>query len=250
MTGDMAEFSERLTTGYGRPAVDQSVVSTSHGSLLRQLDELDAWAENLSNRLRDQNKTTMTGELEVLQNATRYCFADVGPLAEDALREVAELHFTPPANSLLPGSPLPEEFAMECVEGVSKVAGWIRTVRKRLEGLAPTAASGQVLPERLRKGVYCDQVIQEMRRIKHFVLETGRNIAEVKSEQPGFAVWKLGEHLSEEDRETLDRPNQWGPLVGYAKGILGKFYGRSPHTITDWIKAYREYVKRQSQPPG
>ena len=92
-------------------------------------------------------------------------------------------------------------------------------------------------------GEFCNRVIDEIRRIRHLCVGTGRSIAEIQSEHPDFAVWNVRESLGQEDRETFNHPNQWGPSVGYAKTILAKSSGCSEHTITARVKAYRKSVK-------
>jgi hypothetical protein len=107
------------------------------------------------------------------------------------------------------------------------------------------------LSKPVRLGEFCNRVIGEMRRIKYFCSGTGMSIAEVETEHPKYAAWKVREQLrAEEDQDVFDHPNQWGPTVGYAKGVLAKMQGRSDHTITSWVKAYRRSKKSRRAKPA
>ena len=90
------------------------------------------------------------------------------------------------------------------------------------------------------KGKRCDEIVQEIRRLRNMVVTHHRTMAEIRSQNPGFQVWALSEILSEADRETFNHPRQWGPPVGYALGLLAKDYLRSAHTVADWRKIYRQ----------
>jgi tRNA pseudouridine-54 N-methylase len=104
-------------------------------------------------------------------------------------------------------------------------------------------SSEEELPGLVRRGKFCEQVIQEVKKVRYLCLDGGRAMAEIKSELPDLAVWNVLETLSQEDKETFAHPGRWGPAVGYAKLILGKNYGRSTHTVTNWLKAYRKHRK-------
>jgi DNA-binding transcriptional MerR regulator len=102
----------------------------------------------------------------------------------------------------------------------------------------------------LKDGERCDTIIRELRKISHMVRGGGRTVSELRHEFPGLKVWELADGLSEEDRDTFNHPNRWGPAVGYAKNLLAKDYGVSPATVNNWVKAYRretpsKRVKRQ-----
>lgn len=112
---------------------------------------------------------------------------------------------------------------------------------------APAKSIEEELPGLVRKGKFCEQVIQEVRKVRYLCLEGGRTYAEIKSEYPDLAVWKVLETLSQDDRETFARPRMWGPTVGYAKQILGKNFNSSPQTVTKWLKAYRKHCKAQKR---
>jgi hypothetical protein len=86
-------------------------------------------------------------------------------------------------------------------------------------------------------------VIDQIKRIKNLHSGSGLSVAEIQHANPAWEVWKLRELLDSEDRETFNHPNQWGPKIGYAKGLLSKTHGVSTHTITSWTKAYRKHQK-------
>lgn len=92
----------------------------------------------------------------------------------------------------------------------------------------------------VERGKYCCKVIEEVKKIKNQHLGTGRSVAEIQTDSPDMAVWKLRESLTPEDQDTFNHPNQWGPPVGYAKIILAKTSDVSVHTITSRVKAYRK----------
>jgi transcriptional regulator with XRE-family HTH domain len=99
---------------------------------------------------------------------------------------------------------------------------------------------GQRLSARvIEKGRFCDRVVQEMRQIKSLCVDSGWTIAEIQTNHPEFAAWKVRDTLAEEDRNVFNHPRQWGPTVGYGRLVLGKHYGRHADTVKDWIKAFR-----------
>lgn len=92
----------------------------------------------------------------------------------------------------------------------------------------------------MERGKYCCKVIEEVKKIKNRHLGTGRSVAEIQTDSPDMAVWKLRESLTPEDQDTFNHPNQWASPVGYAKIILAKTSDVSVHTITSRVKAYRK----------
>lgn len=102
--------------------------------------------------------------------------------------------------------------------------------------------------EKIQRGKRCAQIIDEVRRLKNLVVGAGRTMAEVKEENPTLLVWAFRDTLLQQDREIFDHPNQWGPVVGYALGLLSKEYGKSPTTINDWVKAFRHHERQRSTP--
>ena len=117
------------------------------------------------------------------------------------------------------------------------------------EGMARESTNA-LTPEQKRqdeggvgRGKFCDQVIQEIKRIKNLSVTTGRSVAEIEDEFPEFVVWKVRTSLSSEDREAFNHPRQWGPPVGYAKMVLSKICDVTVHTLTSWVKAYRKSLK-------
>ena len=109
------------------------------------------------------------------------------------------------------------------------------------EGFEVAARTRQLSARQIEKGNRCDRIIREMRQIKNLFVDSGWTISEIQSAHPEFKVWKLREALSEEDRETLNHPRRWGPVVGYGLSLLGKDYAKHPTTVRDWIKAYRRH---------
>lgn len=93
------------------------------------------------------------------------------------------------------------------------------------------------------RGKLCQQIIDEIRRIRFMCLDRGRTVEEVKSEHPEYSVWAIIDRLDAEDREAFYHPRRWGPVVGYATGILAKHYSRSAHTITSWRKSYKRHQR-------
>jgi hypothetical protein len=95
----------------------------------------------------------------------------------------------------------------------------------------------------VERGRFCQEVINQIKRIKNLHSGSGRSVAEIQHENPGWEVWKVRESLNLEDQETFNHPNQWGPTVGYATKLLSKNHGVTTHTITSWTKAYRKHQK-------
>lgn len=202
--------------------------------------------------LSDNSRRTTGAELEQLRIDALDCLKLGGPLLDRIYEEVKELDFHPP----MPAGPSkPVLFEKHCYSTLARLETLLKLARQIVS--APDSSSNPVrreaqsdeLSEGLRKGRYCERVVDDMRRVRNLVLGTGATIAQVKSEQPTLVVWNLREQLSAEDKETFDHPNRWGPVVGYAKRLLGKAHGRSPDTITGWIKVYRKYLRAQKKLP-
>ena len=87
------------------------------------------------------------------------------------------------------------------------------------------------------RGKFCIQVCNEGKKVRRMHLD-GRSVAEIQHDYPDFAIWKVRESLSPEDRETFNHPRQWGP--GYVKMILARTEGISEHTVNASMKAYRK----------
>ena len=109
------------------------------------------------------------------------------------------------------------------------------------EGGVPT----ETLPTRvLEDGRFCDRVIEEIKKIRHFY--SAHSVNQVKIDHPDFIVWKVIEEgvFAPEDLEIFYHPNRWGPTVGYALNLLSKhFDGRSVATIRRWRKVYRRFAR-------
>jgi hypothetical protein len=121
--------------------------------------------------------------------------------------------------------------------------------RRKEDGLLENRLPGSVSWP-VERGKFCDQVIDEIRRIKNLFASTGRSVAEIEKEHPNFAVWKVRTILGPEDQQTFNHPNQWGPPVGYGTMVLSKMEGVRPVTITSWVKAYRKYQKAEGARPS
>jgi hypothetical protein len=201
--------------------------------------------------LSDKSRLTTGSELDQLRLDALDCLKLGGPLLDRIYEEVKELNFHPP---MPVGPSKPVLFEKHCYSTLARLKTLLELAREIVS--APNSGSDPArrearsdeLPEGLRKGKYCERVVEEMRRVRNLVLGTGATMAQVRTEQPSLAVWNVREQLSAEDKETFDHPNRWGPVVGYAKSLLSKGYGRSPDTITGWIKAYRKYLKAQRKP--
>jgi len=127
------------------------------------------------------------------------------------------------------GLPLPQQ----------KEQGVLKSRRAQISGETTEGLEKKLVD----KGEFCDQVISEIKRIKNLATGSGRSVAEIETEHPAFAVWKVRTSLSPEDQEGFAHPNQWGPPVGFAKLILSKIQDVSVHTIDAWVKAYRKARK-------
>jgi hypothetical protein len=245
----------------------------SGGDLLRRLDKLSQSLQkartDLETARNNPSYIVMTGELEARRTEARYCFADIGSLAEDLLREVSAMEFrgsAPPKprskaewRRVMSGGVLPPAFPTgdsdsNCTKNIGRLIELVEIARKRLEGglntNPPLPPNYELpddhdceLPNRLRKGLHCELVIKEVRQIKQMANDRGMSITEIKKRHANFTAWKLAESLSDEDREIFAHPSQWGPPAGYARKLLAHEFGRSPATIVDWVKNYRRYKK-------
>jgi len=66
----------------------------------------------------------------------------------------------------------------------------------------------------LQNGQFCDQVIDEIRRIRH--LHPANTVAQIKTTHPNFLVWTMIDDpdVDAEDRDIFFHPLCWGPVVG------------------------------------
>jgi hypothetical protein len=99
----------------------------------------------------------------------------------------------------------------------------------------------------IERGQFCQQVIDEIRRIKNLHLGSGMSIAEIQNENPKWAAWNVRESLSSEDRETFNHPRRWGAPVGYARLILSKDQAVTVDTVRSWVKAYRRSLRMRQR---
>lgn len=130
---------------------------------------------------------------------------------------------------------------------IERIIPSLREAAKREQEASRSQDTAAQPSERLRRGKLCEQVVGEIKRIRTMCVDRGRTVAEMKKDYPGFHVWKVVEELPEDDRETFQHPKRWGPVVGYAHGLLAKQYGKSVHTINDLIKDYRHFAKQQQR---
>lgn len=107
---------------------------STKGALLETLDILIAEAVKFS----DTSRTTMIGELIGLKNRARYCLADLGPDARDALRVSAEINF-PKASE--------PKFEEQCYELVDQLRRVLESVRSKIENRVP------LVPNRTKVGM-------------------------------------------------------------------------------------------------
>lgn len=95
------------------------------------------------------------------------------------------------------------------------------------------------------KRAFCLEVVNEIRKVKNRY-HSGYSVAHIRKEHPEWSVWKVLEGLTDEDRELFHHPSQWGPVVGYAEGVLAKYHGKSAATIHDWCKAARRLQRKRT----
>jgi len=155
----------------------------------------------------DNSRVTTASELEQLRLDALDCLKLGGPLLDRIYEEVKELDFHPP----MPGGPSKAAlFEKHCYSTLARLKTLLELAREIVS--APNSGSDPAhrkaqsdeLPDGLRKGKYCERVVEEMRRVRNQVLGSGATIGQVKSEQPHLAVWNLREQLSAEDKETFD----------------------------------------------
>lgn len=229
----------------------------SENPAFERLEELIRRGEGL---LSDRGKDPDIGELRDWQDEATHCLLRLGSGVEQIRRGFSELKFT----NMFTGNPsldrrgandynygaLAEALKLledaRCVLQAEEGAGLNRTQPQQMKETARRVAAQQ-LPKLLRRGEHCDQVIEEVRQIRFMQTERGMTITEIRAGHSGFAVWDVVKSLSGEDRDTFERPNTWGPVVGYAQRLLASHYGKSPFTIRDWVKSYRRYVRSKQQ---
>jgi hypothetical protein len=108
--------------------------------------------------------------------------------------------------------------------------------RDQSQGFLESSEGGRDI---LKDGERCDKIIKQIRKIRNMVRGHGDTMSEVRGKFPGLEVWQVADGLTGEDRDTFNHPNQWGPVVGYAKSLLAKDYGVAKATIGNWVKTYR-----------
>ena len=118
---------------------------------------------------------------------------------------------------------------------------WKERRRTRVEH-PPDEPSGTVKAA-FEKGERCERLVREVKRIKHAYVNQGRKMTEIQEKNPNLLAWEIRDSLDVEDREVFNRPNQWGPVVGYAERLLEKSEGVSRSTIQRWRKHYKRTLK-------
>src|SRR5260370_13402345 len=99
---------------------------------------------------------------------------------------------------------------MEATPPVTGAAAAEAEQPKRVDATPPVSAA-------MERGKFCQQVTDEIKKIKNLCLGTGRSVSEVQNEQPDWAVWKLRESLSSEHQDTFNHPRRWRPPAGYSR---------------------------------
>jgi hypothetical protein len=91
---------------------------------------------------------------------------------------------------------------------------------------------------RVSRGRTCVQVKDEMKRIRFMTRDGGQSLKDVMAATGNFKIWEIAksENLTQEDKETLFHPNQWG--TGYSTLLLSKYFAVKAITIRDYITAY------------
>jgi hypothetical protein len=138
----------------------------------------------------------------------------------------------PPSNRWLAGVSFDEESVLDALDRF-----------EMLLDVAPGVSDEIALSPTLRNGRYCNQVIDEIRKIRH--LYPASTVAQIRSDHPNFIVWPMidGPDMDDEDREIFFQPGRWGPVVGYATGLLARHFGKSEETIKRWRKAYKRHAR-------
>jgi hypothetical protein len=170
-------------------------------------------------------------EISLLSPDPRY-----GPFRE-ALARLTFTTYAPPSNRWPASVSFDEESVLDALDRF-----------EMLLDAAPISASAgsneAELSPALRNGQYCSQVIDEIRKIRH--LYPANMVAQIESDHPSFMVWSMieGPDMDAEDRDIFFHPRRWGPVVGYAIGLLARHFGKSEETIKRWRKAYKRHDRR------
>jgi hypothetical protein len=162
------------------------------------------------------------------------------------------------------GDPRPQELAAQAAARTAEFEQWLAPELQRVADDAmseaakqeagaavtsedPTAdPSVQRIPEpkltrQLQRGRECEERAQEIAKIRRMVHEGGLTIHEIRRDHPEFGIWELVGTMLKEDRDTFDKPIEWGAAKGYANNLLARFKGKSPSTIDDWRKFWRAH---------
>lgn len=141
-----------------------------------------------------------------------------------------------------------EQFDREMAAREQKLR--IELLEKQLGTRSQQTVSDSAIPiessskrQLLERGKHCYTIREEIGRIRNLRGVRGLTIEEIQAKTPNFFVWDLVKQLPQEEQETFRQPSQWGPTAGYARRLLGHYYGKSPETVKGWIKAYRKTCK-------
>jgi hypothetical protein len=170
-------------------------------------------------------------EISLLLPDPRY-----GPLRE-ALEELTFATNAPPSDRWPAGVSFDEESVLDALDRFEML----------LDAVPVSACGGSdgiELSPTLRNGQYCNRVIDEIRKIRH--LHRASTVAQMRTDHPDFLVWAMIDHtdIDAEDRDIFFHPRRWGPVVGYAIGLLARHFGKSEETIKRWRKAYKRHDRR------
>lgn len=110
------------------------------------------------------------------------------------------------------------------------------------ETTTPAVPNGKLRSQLPARGKRCEELAEEIKKIKRFY-DDGQSMSEIRTNYSTFSIWKAIEPLPQEDKDTFTRPGTWGPSSGYANNVLGKLYGKSPITVNNWRKQYREHLR-------
>jgi hypothetical protein len=169
--------------------------------------------------------------------ATSQLILELTTTVEARLMHVLDLNLKKMASMLLPDA-----------EELAKIS------KARSEQLEQLTDSNN-LPDRLRYGGQCAQMLDEIRRVQRLYVDRGFSFEDIKDQNPNFLIWsRVLPHLEHDDKEAFVHPGRWarrgdGGITGYAHRVLGIVYSKSPATIQDWIKDYKLHQRQTTKKP-
>jgi hypothetical protein len=121
----------------------------------------------------------------------------------------------------------------------------ILETRIQAEKIAETTTAAtpisRPLSKRLQRGKDCEEMAMEIRKIRSDVRDHGMTIFESREAHPGFRIWNFVEHLPDEDKKIFNKPDEWGPVIGYANTLLARHYGVKPSVVDESRKEWRAH---------